>query len=344
MPIRPKQIDVARLAGVSRATVSFVLNERFDTRVPISEETRKKVIEAARRLGYEPNVLARSLKSGASRTIGFLLPALHNPHYWEILEGAEEQVTAHGYHLALVVSNLNPERELEALRSLFQQRLDGLILMPTFMDMYPEELKALKERSIPVVFTHSLERMDWVFPDIRAGAAQLMDHLLALGHRRIGFINGVARPNLSQARLEVYLEKTASAGLPPDQTLIRCCGYQMEDGYQETLALLNLAEPPSAIWAINDLLAIGALRAIQDRGLHIPRDIALAGFDDITLAGQLTPPLTTVHMPSREMGQRTAGMLFTRLEQPSLEPMQELLETWLVVRESTQSQTSPARS
>jgi LacI family transcriptional regulator len=133
----------------------------------------------------------------------------------------------------------------------------------------------------------------------------------------------------------VYLEKIAAAGLPQENALLRCCGYQMEDGYQETLALLDLAEPPTAIWAINDLLAIGALRAIQDRGLHIPRDIALAGFDDIPLASQLTPPLTTVHMPSREMGQRAVGMLFTRLEQPGLEPMQELLETRLVVREST---------
>ncbi len=335
MPGRPKQIDVARLAGVSRATVSFVLNERFDTRVPISEETRKRVLEAARQLGYEPNVLARSLKSGASRTVGFLMPALHNPHYWDILEGAEETISARGYHLALVVSNLNSERELQALRSLFQQRLDGLILMPTYMDMFPEELRVLKERSIPVVFTNPTVGMDWVFPDIRSGAAQLMDHLLSLGHRRIGVINGVARPNLSQARLEVYQEKMEAAGLPQEADLVRSCGHMMEDGYREARALLDLPDPPTAIWAINDLLATGALRAIHERGLRLPQEVALAGFDDIPFARQLYPPLTTVHMPSQEMGKCAAQFLFTRLEEPDHAPMQELLETRLVIRGST---------
>jgi LacI family transcriptional regulator len=336
MPKRPKQIDVARLAGVSRATVSFVLNERYNTRVPISSVTRARVLEAARQLGYEPNVLAQSLKSGASQTIGFLIPALHNPHYWDALEGAEEEISARGYHLALVVSNLNPDRELQALRSLFQQRLDGLILMPTFMDMFPEELKILRERSIPAVFTMPMEDMDWVFPNIRTGAVQVMDHLLALGHRRIGFINGVARPNLAQTRLEVYLEKTASAGLPGDEDLIRCCGYTIEDGYRAALALLDLPEPPTAIWTINDLLAIGALRAVRERGLRLPDEVALAGFDNILYSGQLYPPLTTVEMRSHEIGRRAAQILFTRLEQPGLPPMQELLETRLVIRQSTQ--------
>lgn len=335
MANRPTQADVARLAGVSRATVSFVLNERFDTRVPISEETRQRVLQAARQLGYEPNVMARSLKSGASLTIGFLLPALHNPHYWEVLEGAEEEITARGYHLALVVSNLNPDREWQALRSLFQQRLDGLILMPTFIDMFPQALKTIKERSTPVVFTHPIEGMDWVFPDVRSGAEQLMDHLLSLDHRRIGFINGVARPSLGQTRLYVYQEKLAAAGLPQEDDLIRCCGYLVEDGYQAARSLLDLPEPPTAIWAINDLLAIGALRAILERGRRVPGDLALAGFDDIALARDVYPPLTTVQMPSKEVGRRAAQLLFTRLGDPKHAPMQELLPTRLVIRQST---------
>jgi LacI family transcriptional regulator len=335
MANRPKQADVARLAGVSRATVSFVLNERFDTRVPISEETRKRVQEAARQLGYEPNVLARSLKSGASLTIGTLLPALHNPHYWEILEGAEEEITARGYYMALVVSNLNPDRELQALRSLFQQRLDGMILLPTFMDLFPDELHALKQQSIPVVFTNPMEGMDWVFPDIGGGAEQLMDHLLSLGHKRIGFISGVARPNLSQARLEVYRQKMAAAGTPTKEEWIRCCGYHLEDGYLEAKALLDLPESPSAIWAINDLLAIGALRAAHERGLRVPQDVAVAGFDDIAVSAQLSPPLTTVRMYSQEIGRRAAQILFTRLDEPDHALMQELVKTQLIVRQST---------
>ena len=334
-PQRPRQIDVANLAGVSRATVSFVLNERSDMRVPISKETRQKVQAAARQLGYQPNVLARSLKAGSSQAIGFLIPALHNPHYWDTLDGAEEEITARGYHLILVVSNLNPDRELKALHSLFERRLDGMILMPTFMDMFPEELKAVKERAIPVVFTTPMEGIDWIFHDTRSGAEQLMDHLLSLGHRRIGFINGVARPNLAQTRLDVYQEKLASAGIETDPELIRCCGYLVGHGYQEACALLDLPYPPTAIWTINDLLAIGALRAIQERGLRIPQDIALAGFDDITFAQQLYPPLTTVQMQARELGRRTVQILFNRLEKPDFPLVQEMLPTHLIIREST---------
>ncbi len=320
---------------MSRATVSFVLNERSRTRVPISEETRQKVMEAARQLGYQPNVLAQSLKAGSSQAIGFLIPALHNPHYWDVLDGAEEEITARGYHLILVVSNLNPEREQQALHSLLRRRLDGMILMPTFMDMFPEELKAARERSIPVVFTTPAEGMDWVFPNMRSGAEQLMDHLLGLGHRRIGFINGVARPNLAQTRLDIYLEKIKTSGLAECAELIRCCGHHVEDGYQEARALLDLPNPPTAIWAINDLLATGALRAIHERGLRMPEEVALAGFDNIAFAQQLYPPLTTVQMPARELGGRAAEILFERMENPDLPPMQEMLPTRLIVRQST---------
>ena len=332
---RPTQADVARLAGVSRATVSYVLNDRTDGRIPITELTRQKVFKAANALGYQPNALAQSLKSGTSHTIGLLMPAVHNPHYWDILEGAEEEITTQGYHLALVTANLDPERERRCLRSLFQQRLDGLILMPTFGDLFPDEMEALAERTCPAVFITPIEGADWVFPDIRSGAEALMDHLLGLGHKRIGFVNGAARPHLSQTREDVYREKITAAGLPLDADLIRHCGHLMQAGYLEAQALLDLSAPPTAIWTINDFLAIGALRAIYERGLCVPDDVALAGFDDIAFAVQLYPPLTTVYMPAKEMGRRAAEFLFKRLEDPQCEPLQEIMPTRLVVRQST---------
>ncbi|MBN1875343.1 MAG: LacI family DNA-binding transcriptional regulator [Anaerolineae bacterium] len=335
MAKRPTQSDVAKLAGVSRATVSYVLNDRMDGRIPITEPTRQKVLEAAKTLGYEPNALARNLKSGASYTIGLLMPAVHNPHYWDILEGAEEEITEQGYHLALVTANLNPERERRCLQSLFQQRLDGLILMPTFIDMFPDEMGVLAERTSPAVFITPIEGADWVFPDIRGGAEAMMDHLLGLGHTRIGFINGAARPHLSQTREDVYREKVLAAGFALDESLMRQCSHLMENGYQEARALLSLPHPPTAIWTINDLLAIGALRAIHERGLSVPGDIALAGFDDIAFSRQVYPPLTTVHMPAYEMGKRAAEFLFKRLEDPSLEPMQEIMPMQLMIRQST---------
>ncbi len=336
---RPTQADVARVAGVSRATVSYVLNDRTDGRIPITEQTRQKVEAAALQLGYTPNALARSLREGSSRVIGFLMPAVHNPHYWGILEGAEEEVTAQGYHLALVTANLDPKRERRALQSLFQQRLDGLILMPTFVDRYADEIEIVSERNSAVVFITPVEGMDWVFPDIRSGAESMMDHLLGLGHRRIAFISGVARRLLSRHREDVYVEKLQQAGLPVDADLLRRCGPDVMDAYREAQALLDLARPPTVIWTVNDLLAVGVLHAIHERGLRVPDDVALAGFDDIDLAEQLYPPLTTVHMPAREMGRRAAEFLFERLEDPQCDLMQEVMPMHLVIRQSTLGDT-----
>ena len=335
MAKRPTQADVAKLAGVSRATVSYVLNDRTDGRIPITEQTRDKVFNAAKVLGYEPNALARSLQAGSSHMIGVLLPALHNPHYWNILDGVAEVVSHHEYHLSLSVANLELERERWCLKSLLERRFDGLILLPTFADVLTSEVKALSKRSSPAVFIAPTTGADYVFPDIRGGAEAMMAHLLRLGHQRIGFIAGAARPQLSQTREDVYREQILGAGLPLDDTLIRHCGHKMANGYIEAKALLDLPDSPTAIWTINDLLAISAMRAIQERGLHIPDDIALAGFDDIVFSRQLYPPLTTVHMPAQEMGRRAAEMLFKRIDDPEYEPMQVILDTQLVIRQST---------
>jgi LacI family transcriptional regulator len=332
---RPTQADVARIAGVSRATVSYVLNDRKNGRIPITEQTRQKVEAAAEQLGYTPNALARSLREGSSRVIGFLMPTVHNPHYWSIIEGAEEEVTSQGYHLALVIANLDPQRERRCLQSLFQQRLDGLILVPTFINGLTEEIEIVSERNNAVVFLTPVEGADWILPDTRSGALSMMDHLLGLGHTRIAFINGVARRQLSRERAEVYVEKLESAGEPFDAQLLRQCGPKFTHAYVETHALLDLPNPPTAIWAVNDLLAMGALRAIHERGLRVPDDVALAGFDDIDLAEQLTPPLTTVHMPAHELGRRAAQLLLDRLEDPRRDLVQELMPVHLVVRQST---------
>ena len=335
MPKRPTQTDVAKLAGVSRATVSYILTDRLNNRIPITTETRRKVLQAAKQLGYQPNAMARSLRSGQSQIIGLLTPDVHNPHYLDVLDGVEQEAAEHNYHLILVSANLDLENERRCMHSLFERRLDGLILMSTFSDLLTTEIEVLSEHTSPAVFMIPTECADWVYPDVRSGAEQMMDHLLSLGHQRIGFIDGVARSNLSQPRQKVYEEKLTSVGLPIDEQLIRHCGHTMQDGYLAARALLDLTPRPTAIWTINDLLAVGALRAIYERCLHIPQDVALAGFDDIALASQLYPPLTTVHMPAKEMGCRAVQILFHRIENPQLEPMQEMLSLDLIIRQST---------
>ncbi len=332
----PTQEDVAQLAGVSRSTVSIVLNERTDRQIRISEETRRKVWEAAEQLGYEPNALARSLRIGQSHNIGVLVPNLSNMHYLEILDGIEHVLTSSGYYVTLVVTNFDPERERGCFSSLFQQRLDGLILMPTFWGEMPDEMTTLAELGRPAVFlTPGADAHDRVVSDITGGARHLMDHLLGLGHTRIGFINGVAREGLTAERQAVYREKLATAGIAFDARLFINCGPEMEDGYRATLGLLTGDDPPTAIWTINDLLAVGARRAIYDLGLRIPQDVALAGCDGTALAAQLAPPLTTIEIPAREIGERAARVVLDHIENPGPEPVLHVFETRLIVRSST---------
>ena len=335
MPKRPTQVDVAKLAGVSRATVSYVLNDRTAGRIPITEETRQRVLKATQELGYKPHALARSLRSGLSFTVGLLIPDTHNPHYLDILTGVEDEVMEHDYYLVVVSANLDPERERHCLRSLFQQRLDGLILAPTFDDLYETEIHELLTGTNPAVFIAPQDGADCVYADVRNGAEALMDHLISLGHRRISFVHGVARPGLAQQRVNVYRAKMAALGIPVDEHSIVDCGHTIQDGYEAAQTLLDLVQPPTAMWTVNDLLAIGALRAICEQGLRVPEDISLAGFDDIELASQLYPPLTTVSMHGEELGRRSAEILFRRIQDPGLALVQEMIDTELVIRRST---------
>lgn len=332
----PTQEDVAEVAGVSRSTVSIVLNNRTDRLIRISEETRQKVRTAARQLGYEPNALARSLRSGQSHHVGVLVPNLFNMHYLEILDSIERELTGTGYHLTLVVTNFDPERERGCFRSLFQQRLDGLILMPTFWDVMPDEMATLAELGRPAVFlTPGTDGHDSVVSDIGSGAMAMMEHLLSLGHCRIGFVNGVARGELTERRQRAYRDQLAAAGIPFDPELFVKCGPTMDDGYDATLRLLELDPPPTAVWTINDLLAVGALRAIQDSGLRVPDDVALAGCDGTALAAQLSPPLTTIQIPAADIGRQAVDLLLQRIEGATGDPVQVVLATDLVVRHST---------
>jgi LacI family transcriptional regulator len=335
MAKRPTQADVAQLAGVSRATVSYVLNRRADGRIPITAETRQRVLEAAEQLGYKPHALARSLRSGLTHTIGLLIPDTNNPHYMDILSGVEAEVVEQGYYLVLVSAKLDPERERHCLRSLFQQRLDGLILAPTFEDLFESELEELIGNTRPVVFVVPRPDADAVCADVRSGAEALMDHLVSLGHTRIGFVHGVARDGLADTRLTVYRERCCDTDAQRDGGLVASCGHTIQDGYRAAHQLLDLDDPPTAIWTVNDLLAVGALRAIRERGLRVPEDVSLAGFDDIELASQLYPPLTTVDIHGQELGRRAARLLFRRIQGEEMDPALDIIDTELVIRAST---------
>ena len=343
MAKRPTQQDVADLAGVSRASVSYVLSGDDSRRRRVSEATQQRVWDAAQRLGYQPNVLARGLRAGNSHSIGLLIPDMDNPYYLSIVQGAEEEALTRGYDLTVANAALDPERERRCLRSVLQRRLDGLIVLPTYEDVFTEEIARRAIGSSTLVFVGRWEGLDSVEPNTWCGAEALVQYILGLGHRRIGIIDGVAVRGGARDRVLTYLAAIHKAGLSIAPELVRHVGPNMNDGYEATLALLDLPEPPTAILAINDLLAIGALRGIQERGLRVPQDISIAGFDNIQISAYLYPPLTTVDMHGHEIGRRAAQLVFERLCCRAVASKQEQVRSDLLIRASTASVPVPFR-
>lgn len=336
MSRRVTQWDVARRAGVSRATVSNVITHRAGGAVPISEETRQRVLAAIAELGYQPHAAARSLRSGSSRTIGLVIPDANNPHFWRIVRGVEEVTRQEGYQLVLAITALQPERERQSLQALAERRMDGLLLLLTYPGRVRAELEALRLRGSAIVtLGGSLPNIDSVSHSYAAGAMALMAHLLQLGHRRIGFIHGTARPALGADRLLAYRRALHASGLSLNRSLIVRCGSSLAEGTSAALALLAHVPPPTAIVGVNDLMAIGALQAAAQKGLRVPGDLSVAGFDDIEMAAHTVPPLTTVAADGEEIGRAAADLLFARLREPDRPPVRVERPTCLIVRQST---------
>lgn len=331
---RPTQSDVAKLAGVSRATVSYVVNGSPD--VSISLETRTRVLDAVSQLNYAPDARARSLRSGGSNTIGLLIPDLHNPHYWSIVEGVEETVREQGYDLLLTSTSLDPQREEKTLAALSGRRMDALILTISFLEQSKTALNQLTADSYPVVTLGNTSfNADAVVATYRTGTAQIMAHLLALGHTRIGFIFGVGSKDAATNRMAVYRDSLAGAAISIDRELIDYSGPRIEDGYQAALRLLARTPRPTALLVINDWLAIGALRAIGEKGLRVPEDISIASFDDTEMAAYLNPPLTSVRSNGHELGRQAASLALERIQKPGRPIRRVQIEAELVIRQST---------
>jgi len=340
---RPTQADVARLAGVSRATVSYVVNDQTGGRVPISEETRRRVLEAVAELDYVPDARAQALRSGSTKTIGLIIPDIHNPHFWEVADGVEQEANAAGYHILL--SSIPPENKdaEEIFKNLSHRRIDGLVMVPSFIYQSKEAQKTLAsllKRGVPIVgimadHGGASYNIDRVISDYRDTTIELMTHLLSLKHRRIGFIFGIAVPDLGTDRLFAYRECLQAAGLSVDPNLIVECGPTIEDSYQATRQLMELPSPPTALLTINDFLAVGALRAIRDLNLNVPQDVSLVGYDNVPFARYLVPRLSSASKDGERMGREATRLLLARLQDPD-RPRQEIrLPARLILREST---------
>lgn len=284
--------DIARRAGVSTATVSKVLNRKDSV---IGEETRKKVLALARELNYTPNSLARSLVTRKSHVIGIIVPDILNPYFTELVRACDDAARLRGY--TTIVCNTEGVAELEVshLTAFAGQRVDGVLLAASDVIPDTELLKALR---LPVV---SMDReigpveqlVATVDTDYRSGALQATRHLIEKGHTRIAFLSGSPHRSNTQIRLAGYKDALREAGIPFDPDLVRCKEFQHRFGHQATLDLLDHTRF-SAICCMNDMLAIGAMVALRERGLKVPDDCAVIGFDNIYLSPLLEHPLSTV--------------------------------------------------
>lgn len=339
---RPTQVDVARLAGVSRATVSYVINNQAGGRVPISDETRQRVLEAVAELNYVPDAQAQALRSGSTKTIGLIIPDTQNPHFWEVANGVEHEAYNAGYHVFL--SSIPPENKnaKDIFKNLSQRRIDGLIMVPSFIYHSEEAQKTLAhllKRKVPIVgmmgnFGAENYKIDRIISDYRDATIKVINHLISLNHQRIALIYGIAIPELGTDRLFAYKETLQASGLPIDPDLIMECGPTLEDSYQATKKLLERPSRPTAILALNDFLAVGALRAINDLNLNVPHDVSLFGYDNIPLAKYLVPRLSTASKDGEKIGREATKLLLARLQDPN-RPIQKIrLPAHLILRES----------
>lgn len=322
---------------MSRSTVSRYLRGH---RVRSAAAIR----DAVSALDFEPNPLARSLKSGTTRAIGVVVPDVTNPFFAAVVKGVEAVARREGYRIYLGNTDESVECENEVLGGLVGV-VDGLILAPaTEQDETP---LALRRAGVPVVF---LDReiegsgdFDSVLVDNAGGAAAAVRHLVTLGHERIGFISGPLDTTPGRGRHEGFQAALAAAGLEPDPSLLYQGDFRQESGYQGALRLLALEQPPTAIFAANNLMSIGALRAFHDMGVRPPGDVSFVGFDDLDLGELLAPALTVVDRPTDEQGALAARLLLNRLGgRAAAGPSRVVLQTRLLVRGSTSAPGAPA--
>ncbi|HKG92879.1 MAG TPA: LacI family DNA-binding transcriptional regulator [Gemmatimonadaceae bacterium] len=325
--------DVARVAGVSVSTVSRVL-----TASPlVNEATRERVQRAMDELQYRPNRVARRLRRDTANAslIGLIVPDIQNPFFAELVRGVESVAQRHGYMVFLGNSDEDESQERRYLELMRAESVDGVIL-PASSDI-AQTVVELARDGIPVVCVdRRLPRagLDTVIADNVHGAQVATDHLLRVGHRRIGFIGGRPELSTSQERLQGYRQALQEHGLELDRSLVREGDSRQESGRRMAKELLEMESPPGALLVGNNLMTLGALEAIHSLGLRIPEDVAIVGYDDVPWALALNPPLTAIRQPSYEIGQRAAELLLRRIEEPNRSTTLVTLQPELVVRGS----------
>lgn len=332
--------DVARVAGVSIATVSAYLNDS----ARVSEKLVRRVREAIESTGYSPDGIARSLRRGRSRSIGLVVGDISNPFFTSLAKAIEARASEAGYLVILANSDESPERELKLLQLLREQRVAGILLAPSGYDAsYISAIARI--RDLPLVLVDrrlSGASLDSVVVDNVAAARMVTDYLLRLGHRRIAMVVGREHLSTTEQRLCGFRDGLRAAGIDPDPTLERIADSRTETAYQVVQRLLTSEARPTAIFAANNLMMLGAIEAVLDMGFQCPDQISLAGIDDFPWSSAIRPRLTTVAQPIEELGARAVDNLLDRISCNSQHDATErprvvTLEPRLLIRDSCKS-------
>lgn len=325
-------IDVANEAGVSYSTVSRVVNNK----TYVNAETRQKVLQAMTRLGYQANLQARSLAGGRSNVIGLLVIDLTTQYMGEIIQGIDDVLAANQYELMLYTTHRRKTKESAYVNMMTRGLADGLlIVLPREPEAY---LESLRQRDFPYVLIDQLGTDDAdlsVVAANREGGYEATEHLINLGHRRIGIVTGWMDMISARQRLEGYEAALADYGIPYDPDLVYVGDFSQPGGFNGASYFLEMAAPPTAVFASNDILAMGVYDAARMYGLNIPGRLSVVGFDDIPLAAVSSPKLTTVRQPLQEMGRVATQLLLDLINAPEEKPRSIVLPTELILREST---------
>ena len=337
-PHRTTIKDVAAAAGVSVATVSRVLNksQRVDA------ELAERVLQAVSRLGYRPSAVARSLRVQQTRVVGLIISDIRNPFFTDAVRGIEDSVGAEGYSLVLCNSDEDLAKEAGYLDLVVEERMAGAIVSPASTE--DTRLSALTARGVPVVVMDreaAREAVDSVLVDNVRGGELATAHLIEGGYQRIACITGPPRTSTGNDRLEGWRAALAAAGRDAPDALVRRADFKEDGGHAAATELLASAEPPDAFFVANNLMTVGVLAAVAEAGLSVPEDVGVVGFDDMSWARLLRPPLTTVAQPTYELGRVAAELLTRRIAGRDDPPQRVVLEPTLQIRDSARRTPTP---
>lgn len=324
--------DVAKAAGVATSTVSRALNGN----APVADQTSSRIRAAVEDLRYQPNSIARSLAIQATQTIGILIPDISNPFFGELVKGVQHRIEEFGYTLFLGNTEQDSGKEVAYLKALRQKLVDGVILVG--LASHHDLLVPLLEGSAAVCLDRNVDLpgATLVQIDNRAGARAATGHLIELGHKAIAHLTGVRGLSVTRERFNGYRDALRGAGISYDASLVGEADFTEDAGYRATLALLRSRKRVTAIFASNDLSAIGAMTAVQSQGLNVPADMSVVGFDDIHLAAYTSPRLTTIRQPIYEMGRKAAELLIEQIRAKGTVPAKRIeFRGELIVRESS---------